>query len=111
MALDLIEVARIARHVLDPELARLRRDVLIPVSRVRMIAQPFRTARAALLLDRLEHVRHVDWVVAGARHDVGAFDVGVVLELAAEPEKRGAEPEARTLRDDVAPDAADHGSE
>ncbi len=72
-----------------------------------MVAQPLRAAGAALLLDRLEHVRHVARVVAAGRHQVRAFEVGVALEFAAESEERGAEPELRALRDDLSPAAAD----
>ena len=80
-----------------------------------MIAQPLRSAGAALLLDRLEHVRHVARVVAGARHDLRALEVGLLLVLAAEPQERRAEPELRALerrrrRQRAADDGAEDGA-
>src|SRR5207248_5213930 len=74
-------------------------------------AQPLRAAGAALLLDRAEHVGHVARVVAGARHDMRAFDVRLLLVLAAEAQKRGAEAELRPLRDHLPPAAADDRAE
>ena len=87
----------------DAQRLRFLRDVLDAVARVRVIAQPLRSARPALLLDRLEHVRHVARIVAGARHDLRAFEVGLPFVLAAEAQERGAEAELRALRDRPGP--------
>src|SRR5439155_2284130 len=95
--LDLLERARIAHRILDAQRLRFTRDVFDTIAGIRVIAQPLRSARAALLLDRAEHVRHLARVVAGARHDVRPFDVRLPLVLAAEAEERGAEPELRAL--------------
>ena len=90
--------ARVANRVVDAQHLRFLRDVVVAVARVRVIAQPLRAARPALLLDRLEHVGHVARVVAGARHDVRPLEVGLTLELAAEAHER-AEAELRALRE------------
>ena len=76
-----------------------------------MAAQPLGSAAAALLLDRLEHVGHLARVVAGARHDLRAQQVGLPLVLAAVLQEVGAEAELRALRDDAAGRAADDGAE
>ncbi len=90
---------------------RLLVDVLVPVSGIRVIAQPLRRAGSPLLLDRLEHVRHVARIVAGPGHDVAAQDVGLLLVLAREAEKRGADADLRSRRDHLAQSAADDRSE
>src|SRR5207253_6361995 len=90
---------------------RFLRDVLDAIARIRMIAQPLRSARSALLLDRAEHVRHVARVVPGARHDLGALDVGLSFVLAAEAQERGTEPELRPLRDHLSQATADDRAE
>src|SRR6266545_8018447 len=72
-----------------------------------MIAQPLRPAGPAACRDDLEHVRHVLRIVAGARHDLRAFGVGLALVFTAEPHERRAEPEARSLGDDAADTPAD----
>src|SRR5262245_8302382 len=76
-----------------------------------MAAEPLRTLPAALLFDGPEHVGHAARVVAGARHDLRAQQVGLLLVSAAELQEVGAEPEVRPLRDDAAGDAADDGAE
>ena len=50
-------------------------------------------------------------VVAGARHDLRAEQVGLALVLAAVLQEVGAEPELRSLRDDAAGGAADDRAE
>src|SRR5216110_1894545 len=99
MRLDLLEAARIAHGIFDPQGLRLLRDGCGPVARVRMIAEPLRTAGSALLFNRLEHVRHVARVVSGARHDLRSLDVGLPLVLAAESQESGPEAELGSLRD------------
>src|ERR1700720_895906 len=101
--LRLLERARITNRVLDPQQLRLARDVRDPVAGIGVIAQPLWTARSALLLDRLEHVGHLARVVAGARHDVGALQVRLLLVLAAESQERRAETKLRALRDRLTP--------
>ena len=72
-----------------------------------MIAQPLRAARAALLLDRLEDVRHVAGIVTSARHDVRPEQVRLLFVGAAEPQERGAQAELRALRDHLPQTATD----
>src|SRR5438874_6720442 len=107
----LFEPARVVDRVFHTERLRFLGDVRVSIARVRVIAQPLWSAGTALLFNRLEHVRHVTRVVPGARHDVGPFDVGLTLVLAAEPQECGAETELRALRDHLAPAAADDGAE
>src|SRR5919198_6625631 len=76
-----------------------------------MIAEPFRRARLLPRLERLEHAGHVARVVAGARHDLRSFDVGLPLVLAAEPHERGADAEPASFRDDRSNIAANERAE
>src|SRR3954471_3635233 len=76
-----------------------------------MVAQPLRAARTALFLNRLEHVGHVNRVVAGGGHHVRAFEIRLPLVLAAEAEKSRPEAELRPFRYDLAPAAADDRAE
>ncbi len=76
-----------------------------------MIAQPLRAARAALLLDRLEHAGHLERVVPGRGHDVRPEQIGLALELTAESQECRAEPELRALRHGAADVAADDGAD
>ena len=64
-----------------------------------MIAQELRTAATALLLDGLEHTRHLTRVVAGARHHLRTEEVGLALVLAAVLQEVGAQPDLRPLGD------------
>ena len=64
-----------------------------------MAAHPLRPAAARLALDRLEHAGELARVVAGARHDLRAEQVGLLLEVAAVPQQQRAEPELAALRD------------
>ena len=107
MILRLIERPCVAHRVAHAHDLRFPGDVVVPIAGIGVIAEPLRPAAPALLLDGLEHVRHVARIVAGARHHVRALEVGLFLELAAEPQERRAEPELRALRDDLAPSAAD----
>ncbi len=76
-----------------------------------MVAHPLRRAAATLLLDRPEHARHRAGVVAGARHDLRAEDVSLLLVLAAVLQEGGAEAELSDLRDGRPGPAADDGAE
>src|ERR1044071_1449758 len=111
MSLHLVESARVANRVGNMKRLRLFQDVVVAVARIGMVAQPLRSARPPLFLDRFEDVRHVARVVAGAGHDVRPFDVGLTFVLPAEPEERCPEPEAYALRDDAARGAADNRAE
>ena len=86
-------------------------DRVVAVARVGVAAHPLRAAAAALRLDRLEHVGHLARVVAGARHDLRAQEVGLPLVLAAVLQEVGAEAELRALRDHAAGGAADDRAE
>ncbi len=59
-----------------------------------MIAQELWHTLAALLLEGLEKARHIPGIIPGVGHDIGAFEVGLCLGVAAEFEERyvGAEP-------------------
>ena len=102
------ECTCVVYRILDLEQLRFAGDVRRSVPWIGMVAQPLRAARAALLLDRLEHVHHFGGVVARQRHDVGSEQVGLLLVLAAEAQERGAEAKLRALRDDAADIAANH---
>src|SRR5712692_8354797 len=97
MRVDLPEGRRVADRILDAQHLRFARDVLDAVAGVRVIAQPLRSARPALLLDGLEHARHVARIVAGARHDLRALEVRLLFELAAESQEGRAEAELCAL--------------
>ena len=86
------------------------RDVGGTVARVGVAAQPLRPAAARLLLDGLEHAAEIARVVAGARHDLRAEEIGLLLVVAAVLEHRRAETELAALRDDLSPTAADHSA-
>ena len=60
------------------------------------------------LLDGFEHAAEIPRVVARARHDLRAEQVGLLLVLAAVLEERRAEAELAALGDDLPPAAADH---
>jgi hypothetical protein len=86
-------------------------DVLGAIARVRMVAEPLWTTRAALLLDRLEHTGHLERVIPGRGHDVRSQQIGLAFELAAESQECRAEPELRALRHGAANLAADDGAD
>src|SRR2546428_5144744 len=111
MSLRLIERARVADRVQDPKRLRFLIDVLVAVAGIRVIAQPLGAAGPTLLLDRFEHVRRVARVVPGARHDLSALKVGLLLVLAAELQEVRADAELRPLGDDLSPRSADDGPE
>src|SRR5262245_37873588 len=76
-----------------------------------MVAHPLWAVAAGALrltLDRLEHVGQRPRVVAGARHDLRAEQIRLLLEIAAVAEQHRAEAELAALRDRVARAAADH---
>src|SRR6476661_7051875 len=115
MGLYVVEIAQVAgAAVLDSQLRGFLVDVVVTVSRIRMIAHPLRAARTALLLDRPEHIGHIAGIVAGPGHDVRAQQIGLTLVLAAEPEERGADAELRALRDhrscSTTHDGTEHGA-
>ena len=91
------------------QLRRLLGDVLGAVARVGVAAEPLRRAAAALLLDGLEHAREFARVVAGARHDLRAHQVRLLLVLPAVFHQPSAQPELRALRDDLTEAPADDG--
>ncbi len=74
-----------------------------------MVAQELRTPAAALFLDRLEHVHQIERIVSGARHQLNAQQVGLLLVLATVTKKVGAQPELRALRDHLSDVAANDG--
>ncbi len=101
MCLDTLERPCVSRTaVLDVQRRSFLIDVFVAIPGVRVVAQPLRSARAALLLDRPEHVGHIARVVPGARHDVGPEQVGLSLELSTESQEGRAETELRALCDD-----------
>ena len=92
-------------HIADQ--LRLLLDALVAIGRVRVVAQKLRPARAALLLDGAKHVREVNRIVAGARHDLRTEHVGLRLILATELQKIDADRGLRALPEDRAGRAAD----
>ena len=76
-----------------------------------MVAEPLRSARTTLLLNRREHVRHVVRVVAGGGHDLGALEIRIALVLAAEFEEYGANAQLGTLGHHLTPAATNNGAE
>ena len=74
-----------------------------------MVAQELRAPAAALFLDRLEHVHQIERVVSGARHQLHAQQVGLLLVLATVTQKVGAQTELGALRDHLPDLAADDG--
>src|SRR5438477_9769503 len=76
-----------------------------------MVAQKLRPAVTRRFFDRLEHVRHVAWVVARSRHEMRAENVGLPFVFAAEAEEGGAEPELAAGRHDLAQPAPDDRAE
>ncbi len=109
--LDGLEIADV-RAIGDRQQLRFAVDVLRPVPRVRMAAQPLRRAAAAsrLAFDRLEHAREVARVVARARHDLGAQEIRLFLEVAAVLQEERAKPELAALGDRRARGAAHRGA-
>jgi hypothetical protein len=75
-----------------------------------MAAHPLRVAALGLLGDGLEHPRQRARVVTGARHDLGAKQVGLLFEVAAIAQEQRAETELRALRNHRARRAADDGA-
>ena len=69
---------------LNPQVLRFLVDSRIAICRTRVVAQEAAAAAAALLFNRLEHVGQIARVVAGARHDLRAQDVGFSFIFAAE---------------------------
>jgi hypothetical protein len=67
-----------------------------------MIAQKLRTPTVTLFLDRLEHVNQIERVVSGARHQLHAQQVRLLLVLATVTQKVGAQAKLGALRDDLA---------
>ena len=74
-----------------------------------MVAHELRTAAAALFLDRLEHVHQIERVVSGARHQLNAQQVGLLLVLATVTKKVRAQTKLRALRDHLSDVAANDG--
>ena len=111
MTLDLLEGAGIANRIVHADDPGLLGDVVIAIAGVWVIAEPLRSSAAALLLDGPEHVGHLARVVAGARHQLRALEVGLLLVFAAEAQKGGSQPELCPLRYHLAPAAADDGPE
>src|SRR5689334_5516734 len=100
MGLHTLEPARVASFTWsDVQHRSFLIDVLVAVARIRVIAQPLRSTRAALLLDRPEYVSHVARIVSSSRHDLRAQQVGLLFVFTAEPQKRGSKAELRALRD------------
>ena len=75
-----------------------------------MVAHELRAAAAALFLDRLEHVHEINRVVSGARHQLNAKQVGLLLVLATVTKKVGAQAKLAALRDHLADPAANDRS-
>ena len=69
------------------------RHRLRPISRIGMVAEELRAARAALLLDLGEEIRHGARIEAGVIHDIGAQQVSFGLGLARVLQEVGAETE------------------
>jgi hypothetical protein len=74
-----------------------------------MVAHELRPAAAALFLDRLEHVHQIERVVSGARHQLNAQQVGLLLVLATVSKKIRAQTKLRALRDYLSDVAANDG--
>ena len=72
-------------------------DRLHAVAGIRVIAQPLRSSAASLSLDGFEHVRHLARVVARARHDLRAQQIGLPFVFATVLEEVGAETDLRSL--------------
>ena len=75
-----------------------------------MVAQELWTPAATLFLDRLEHVHQIERVVSGARHQLNAQQVGLLLVLATVTQKVGAQTKLGALRDYLSDVAANDGS-
>ncbi len=75
-----------------------------------MVAHELRTAATALFLDRLKHVHQIERVVSGARHQLNAQQVGLLLVLATVTKEVGAQTKLGALRDDLPDVAANDGS-
>ncbi len=82
-------------------------DIRGTIAWIGMAAQPLGAARARFLLDRFEHPPEVARVVAGARHDLRAEEIRLLLVVAAVLEHRRAEAEAAAFRNHLPPTAAD----
>src|SRR5262249_19057377 len=100
MGLDVVERPCVPNWILNLQQLGFPCYVLVSVAGVRVVAQPLRTAWSTLLLDRLERVRHVTRIVAGARHDVRPLDIGLLFKFPAESKEGCAQPEARCLSHD-----------
>ena len=80
------------------------------VARVGMTAHPLRCAAARLLLDGFKHAAEVARIIAGARHDLCAEQIRLLLVFPAVLHQPGSKSELTSLRDHVTPAAADHGA-
>ena len=99
MILHAREFAGVAGLALDSQMRGFLGDVGLAVPRIGMVAHELRTAAAALFLYRLEHAHQVERVVSGARHQLNAQQVGLLLVLATVPKKVGAQTKLGALRD------------
>ena len=111
MTLDPLEGAGIANRIVHADDPGLLGDVVIAIAGVWVIAEPLRSAAAALLLDGPEHVGHLARVVARAGHQLSPFKIRLLFVLAAVAEKGGSQPELCPLRYHLTPAAADDGPE
>jgi len=75
-----------------------------------MVAHELRAAATALFFDRLKHVHQIERVVPGARHQLNAKQVGLLLVLATVTKKIGAQTELGALLDHLPDLAANDGS-
>ena len=75
-----------------------------------MVAHELRTAATALFLDRLKHVHQIQRIVSGARHQLNAQQVGLLLVFATVTKEVGAQTKLGALRDDLPDVAANDGS-
>src|SRR6185503_4499316 len=99
------------RRSIHAKRRRFSIDGGIAVARVGMVAQPLRTAAAALALDRAKHIRHLSWVVSGASHDLRAEQIRFTLVLTAVLHKICAKAELRSLSDNLPGSPAHDGPE
>src|SRR5205807_7003854 len=91
----------------DAKHRSLLHDVLVAVAGIWVVAQPLRAATAALRLDLLEHLGEVARVVACARHDLRAEQVGLLLVSTAVLERAESEADLTRAADDLTDAAAD----
>ena len=106
--LDARELICVVNRICNAQCVSFAVYVLKSIPRIRMIAQPLRTAATTLLFQRPKHICKIVRIVSRIRHYVRAEYVGLFLIIPAELQKRRADAQLTSLGDSNAAGAAEY---